>query len=65
MTQAVQHIIDTFESLTEAEKQQAASELLRRALDLAPAELPDEALIETAYQLFSDLDAREAADAKP
>ena len=59
MTQAVQHIIDTFESLTEAEKQQAASELLRRTLDLAPAQLSDEALAEAADQLFSELDARD------
>ena len=65
MTQAVQHVIETFESLPEAEKQQAASELLRRTLDLAPAELPDEALTETADQLFSELDAGEAVDAKP
>ena len=65
MTQSVQQLIDTFESLTESEKQQAASELLRRTLDLAPARLPDEALVEAAEQLFSELDAREAADAKP
>jgi hypothetical protein len=65
MTQAVQQIIETFESLTEAEKQQAATELLRRTLDLAPAEIPDEALVEAADELFRELDAREVADAHP
>ena len=64
MTQAVQHLINTFESLTEAEKQQAAAELLRRALVLAPAEMPEEALVQAADQLFCELDAREAADAQ-
>jgi hypothetical protein len=65
MTQAVQHIIETFEHLSDAEKQQAAAELLRRTLDLAPAQIPDESLVEAADELFRDLDAREAADAQP
>jgi hypothetical protein len=34
-------------------------------LELAPAELPEEALVAAAEELFLDLDVREAADAQP
>ena len=62
MTVAVQHLLASFEALTDTEKHEAAAEILRRT---APAELPDEAFVELADELFRDLDAREAADAKP
>lgn len=65
MTQAVQQILEAFEGLTEAEKQQAAAEVWRRAMRLAPAEMPEEAFLETADALFRELDAREVADARP
>jgi hypothetical protein len=64
MTTAVQRILDSFEALSEAEQQQAASEVLRRVLDSSPPDLSDEALVEAAEALFLELDAREAADAK-
>ena len=63
MTQAVQRLLDTFESLSAAEKQDAVVEVLRRSLRTAPSDLPDEALTVAADALFRDLDAREAADA--
>ena len=65
LTKAVQQLIATFDSLSEAEKQTAAAEVLRRVSRLAPAELPDESLVEAADELFRELDAREQADAKP
>jgi hypothetical protein len=62
MTIAVQHLLASFDALTDAEKHEAAAEILRRA---APADLPDETFVELADELFRELDAREAADAKP
>lgn len=63
MTTAVQQLLDSFEALSEAEQQQAASEVLRRVLDATPPELSEEALVEAAEALFLELDARETADA--
>jgi hypothetical protein len=65
VTTAVQQLLNAFDALTDAEKHQAAAEVLRRALELAPAELPEEALVAAAEELFLDLDVREAADAQP
>lgn len=64
MTKAVQQLLATFDSLTEAEQREAAAEVLRRAVELAPPELPEEALTEAAEELFRELDAREAADGR-
>ena len=57
LTKAVQQLIATFDSLSEAEKQTAAAEVLRRVSQLAPAEIPDESLVELADELFRELDA--------
>ena len=65
MTAAVQQLLRAFDALTDAEKHQAAAEVLRRAAQLVPPELPEEALVEAADELFRELDAREAADARP
>lgn len=62
MTKAVQHLVDSFDALTPVEKQEAVVEVLRRAMRMAPPNLPDEALVTAAAELFRDLDAREAAD---
>lgn len=64
MTQSVRHLIESFEALTAAEKQEAAVEVLRRTLRTAPRDIPDETLVAVADELFRDLDAREAADAR-
>jgi hypothetical protein len=63
VTQAVQALLDSFDSLSEAERHEAAVELFRRVA--TPAELPDEALVAAADEVFRELDAREAADARP
>ena len=65
MTIAVQQLLASFESLTDAEKQEAAAEVLRRSLRQDYGPLSEETLIAAADQLFLDLDAREAADGHP
>lgn len=62
VTVAVTHLLASFDALSDAEKHEAVAEILRRA---APRELPDDAFVELADELFRELDAREAADAKP
>ena len=64
MTKAVQQLIESFEALTEVERQEALAEVLRRSPRLEYTTLPEEGLIAAAEELFLDLDAREAADAQ-
>ena len=65
MSAAVRALLDSLDTLSEAERHEAVVELLRRASNPATAEMPDEALVAVADELFRDLDAREAADAGP
>jgi len=65
MTAVVKQLLTSFDALSEAEKQEAAVEVLRRVLQSTPGELPEESLIAAAEELFLELDAREAADAHP
>ena len=66
MTEAVQELLDTFDALTDAEKQVAAAQLLRRVVEGESGEIPEDALVAAAEELFleldAELDAREAAD---
>jgi hypothetical protein len=55
-------LLQSFDALSEAEKHEAATEVLRRALPIVSADVPEEALVATAEELFLELDAREAAD---
>ena len=64
MTAALKQLFETFDALSDAERQQATRELLRRALQNAPAEVCDEDLVMAAEELFLELDAREAVDGK-
>jgi hypothetical protein len=63
VTTAVQDLLRSFDALSEGERHEAAVELLRRIVP--PADLPDEALAAAADEIFRELDAREAADARP
>lgn len=65
MTASVQQLLNSFEALTDAEKQEAVAEVLRRSLQLGYPPLPEGALVAAAEELFLDLDVREAADAQP
>ena len=62
MTIAVQSLLETFDGLTDRERQEAAVEILRRVTS-SEAELTDDALVDVAADLFRLLDSEEAADA--
>jgi len=64
MTEAVQQLLQTFDALTDAEKQEATVQLLRRAVEVESGDVPEDALVAAAEELFLELDAREAADGK-
>ena len=63
MTTATQHLLDSFDLLSAAEKQIVLCELLRRVRDFDLPPLSDEELMANAEALFLDLDRREATDA--
>jgi hypothetical protein len=63
MTTATQHLLDSFDLLSAAEKQLVIYELLRRVQDVALPPLADEDLVANAEALFLELDRREATDA--
>lgn len=62
MTEAVRGLLDTFDALSDAEKQEAAVQLLRRVVEGESGDVPQDALVAAAEELFLELDAREAAD---
>jgi hypothetical protein len=61
MTPAVQQFFNAFDSLSEADKHEAAVEILRRWLP--DGDVPDAALDELAAELFRSYDAEEDARA--
>ncbi|MGP0064211.1 MAG: hypothetical protein ACLQGP_11505 [Isosphaeraceae bacterium] len=64
MTIAVQALLETFDRLSDADRQEAAVEILRR-VSPSEGELPEDALLEAADVLFCTLDMEEAANAGP
>lgn len=60
MSAAVQQLLDSFDALAEADKHQVAIEILRRFAGAGTGDLPEEALIGAADELFRALDAEEA-----
>ena len=63
MTTATQHLLDSFDLLSAAEKQVVICELLRRVQDFDLPPLSEEELVANAEALFLELDHREATDA--
>jgi hypothetical protein len=59
MTTAVQELLNAFESLPQAERHEAAVEILRRAFPGGAGDVPESALIDSADELFRALDAEE------
>lgn len=57
-----QQVLDSFEQLSEAEKQQVAAEILRRTMDRDIPPLSDEELNLCAEAVFLSLDEDEAED---
>ena len=64
MTTAVRNLLSAFESLPKTEKQQFASEIIRRSVNLELSPLSDEDMVRSAEELFLELDRREAKDGK-
>ena len=62
MTGAVQDLLNAFDALTASEKYEAASQVLRRVVEGESGEIPDEALVAAAEQVFLDLDAQESGN---
>jgi predicted HAD superfamily phosphohydrolase len=63
MTNAVQELLESFDAMSEAERQEAAVEILRRVTP-ADCELSEQALVEAADELFRALDEEEVADGR-
>jgi hypothetical protein len=55
-----QQLLDSFERLSDIEKQQVAVEILRRTLDVEVPSLSDEALALSAEAIFLNLDEYES-----
>ena len=62
MTGAVQELLNTFDALTNAEKQEVAAQLLRRVVQGESGDIPEDSLVAAAAELFLELDARESAN---
>jgi hypothetical protein len=63
MTVAVRQLLESFNALSDADKHQAAIEILRRFAGAAEGDVPEAALVEAADELFRALDAEEAGHA--
>jgi hypothetical protein len=63
MTQSVEALLESFDRLPEEARREAAALILKRAaaFDLPP--LSDASLVESADQVFSELDREESRDA--
>ena len=60
MTKSVEQLLKSFEQLSEAEKRELASEIIKRSLTLELPELLDESLLLAADQTFLRLDKEES-----
>lgn len=56
MTTMVQHVLDSFDRLPDAEKQQVAAEIIRRLAHIDFPPPSDEDLVLSAEELFLELD---------
>ncbi len=60
MSITVQNLLNSFENLSESEKREMASEILKRTVSFDFPALSDEDLTLSAEELFLELDQREA-----
>ena len=58
----VRDLLQSFDSLSEADKKEVASEILRRSASFDLLPLSDEELIVNAEQLFLELDRQESTN---
>jgi hypothetical protein len=63
MTLAVQNLLDSFQSLSDAEKHDAVVEILKRANN--SGDVPETTLCEIADELFQAMDRSESEHAQP
>ncbi len=63
MTSTVQHLLESFDAMPDADKHQAAVEILRRFTGALEGNLPDSTLVGAADELFRTLDEQEASHA--
>jgi hypothetical protein len=63
MNTQAQEILHCFDLLPESDKQELATEILRRSVALDVPPLSDEQLVIAADELFQQLDRSEAGDA--
>ncbi len=64
VNKTVQQLLAMFDALPEADRHQAAVEILRRGAAATEGDVPESALVEAAEELFLALDADEAKDAQ-
>jgi len=64
MTSAVRDLLRSFQSLSDAEKHEAASLLLRQVVQSEAGDVGDDGLVAVAEEIFLDFDAREADDGR-
>ncbi|MEN3331781.1 MAG: hypothetical protein V7641_1146 [Blastocatellia bacterium] len=62
MSATVEELLDSFDHLSEAEKRELASEIIRRTIELDLPPLTDDELVLNAEALFLELDQREFAN---
>jgi hypothetical protein len=62
MGASVQDLLQSFDSLSESEKKEVASEILRRSVKFDLPPLSDEELVANAELLFLELDRRESGN---
>ncbi|HLW67702.1 MAG TPA: hypothetical protein VKS79_20465 [Gemmataceae bacterium] len=65
MTQKVRDLLNSFDSLPDADKHEMAVEVLRRVRKSAHGDVSDESLTALADELFCAMDAQEAKHGEP
>jgi len=60
MSDIASQLLNAFDALAPADQREVAVALLRRTLDSAAGEIPDEGLVYAADLLFQELDAEES-----
>ena len=59
-----ENVIATFDQLPDAEKREVTAAILRRTLEVEFPPVSDDELVLNAEEIFSELDRREAEDAR-
>jgi hypothetical protein len=62
MATSVQDLLQSFEGLSDDEKKEVASEMIRRLVKFDLPPLSDQELVLSAEELFLELDKRESQD---